>query len=111
MSCHSVLAARFGEKMVSGRRGEVPAFWWLALTRRWFPGDVLVGAKSQRFDMVAHFGAKLLFGSPVLMGETSECFGGSLIREDVPGVVCWWDRSQGSLVARFCENLIFGSRP
>ena len=81
MSCHSVLAARFGEKMVSGRRGEVPAFWWLALTRRWFPGDVLVGAKSQRFDMVAHFGAKLLFGSPVLMGETSECFGGSLIRE------------------------------
>ena len=44
------------------------------------------------------------------MGAKPECFGGSLIREDVPGVVCWWDRSQGSLVARFYENLIFGSR-
>ena len=48
MSCHSVLVARFDEKMVSGRRGEA-TFWWLALARRWFPGDVFVGAKSQGF--------------------------------------------------------------
>ena len=65
VSCHSVLVARFDEKMVSGRRSEVTAFWWLALARRCFPGDVFVGAKSQRFDMVARFGEKVVFRSRV----------------------------------------------
>ena len=49
VSYHSVLEARFGEKMVSGRRGEVTAFWCLALARRWFPGHVFMGAKSPRY--------------------------------------------------------------
>ena len=31
-------------------------------------------------------------------------------RRWIPGVVRWWDRSQGALLARFGENLIFGSR-
>ena len=68
------------------------------------------------------------------MGAKSQCFGGSLSREDgfrescvggievtvfrwlaqarnrSSGVVCWWDRSHGALVARFGEKVVFGSR-
>ena len=84
--------------------------------------------------MVARFGAKLVFGSRVLMGAKSECFGGSLIREDgfrescvggievralgwlasariwFSGVDRWWEESHSVLVARFCEKMVLGSR-
>ena len=84
--------------------------------------------------MMARSGANIVFGSRVLMGEKSECFGGSLIREDgfrescvggievralwwlasatswVSGVGRWWEESHSVLEARFCEKVVLGSR-
>ena len=60
----------------------VTVFWWVALTRRWFPGD---GAKSPRS-------------------------GSSLWREDGFGETCSWERSHSVLMARFGEKVVFGSR-
>ena len=94
---HRVLVARVREKMVPGRhiRGtEVTAFRCLALARRLFSGVVCKWYRSYR---VASVGAKLVFGSRVLMREKYSVFGGSLIREYIFRGSCVGEIETGAL--------------
>ena len=82
-------------------------FWFLAYSRRWFPGVVLVGSKSGRFG--GSLRREFDFRESAVGGRKVTAFWWlAMVRKLLSGVGCRWKRSH--MVANFGEKMIFGTR-